>query len=95
MTSTNFECDRCGVLVANHDWNVCPEGPSMIPDTGEVLTFEPTRTLEDIDAKLNYLLGRIERIDKTINNLIPEIRPIVDQLANSPMFRMLTGAKKK
>ena len=66
------------------------------PETEHLeMQFDESRTLADIDKKLDYLLSEVTALKSLVTDIIPEVKPMIDQLTNSPIFRMMTGGKKK
>lgn len=59
------------------------------------IEFDDSKTLEDIDAKLNLLLSEVNTLKTLVNDIIPEVKPLVDSLMNSPIIKMLGGKVKK
>lgn len=51
--------------------------------------------LDEILMLVRAMHEDIEVIKDKVNEVVPEVKPILDQLTESPMFRMIAGGKKK
>ncbi len=61
---------------------------------GEQMSDNNSEHFERIDAKLDFLLTELEAVKRTVNEVVPHIKPLVEQLESSALFRMLTGGKR-
>ena len=76
------ECQKCG---SNCPENGCVRFPyesTVVNDNAEIL------------AAITRLEAKVDQIEGMICTLIPEVKPTIDALTNSPIFRMMTGTKK-
>jgi len=72
---------------------MCPRFPY---DPTPAATDEYTNQdqLDLILTAVSRLEDKVDKIESTIQAVIPELKPTIDALTNSPIFRMMTGTKK-
>ena len=80
-------CIKCG---GEHD--MCPRFPGDSTFINEEYTNQDQ--LDLILAAISRLEDKVDKIESTIQAVIPELKPTIDALTNSPIFRMMTGTKK-
>ena len=54
-----------------------------------------TEKLDEILMLVRSMHEDIESIKTKVDEVVPEVKPILDQLTSSPMFRMIAGGKAK
>lgn len=54
-----------------------------------------TEKLDEILRLTQETHAAILSVQEKVESVIPEVKPILDQLTSSPIFRMIAGGKKK
>ena len=83
-------CPRCGS--ADH-YNDCPRFPGESTTVSGFTQLDRAR-LEACYTALVRIETMIQEIRDTVNSVIPEVKPALDQVMASPIIRLMTGGKK-
>jgi hypothetical protein len=51
--------------------------------------------IDNLTAAHSATVTQVDSLVKAVEPHIAEIAPMIDAIANNPMFRMMTGGKKK
>lgn len=81
-------CVKCG------DSHRSPDCPRFPYEPTHVEEYTNQDQLDLILAAISRLEDKVDKIESTIQAVIPELKPTVDALTNSPIFRMMTGIKR-
>jgi uncharacterized protein YoxC len=54
-----------------------------------------TSSLDSLHDKYDVMVARVQTITDNIEPHLKEVAPLIDAIANHPMFRMFTGTKKR
>lgn len=68
--------------------------PSAATRTVEERLLDIELTVDRIEKGVNIILSAMDRTEQMVGKIIEEVKPTIDELMNSQLFKML-GMKKK